>query len=68
MWNNLFLDAATNLKEKEILLIEPVSFKDGVQFKTSFIQVFHNIVKGDFIFSTNLRKLQNIHELNSTGT
>jgi len=50
MWNNLFLDVATNLKEKEILLIEPVSFKAGVQFKTSFIQVFHNIVKGDFIF------------------
>jgi len=25
MWNDFFLDAATNLKEREISLIEPVS-------------------------------------------
>jgi len=25
MWNDFFLDAATNLKEKEIFVIEPVS-------------------------------------------
>ena len=41
MCNDFFLDAATNLQEREIFLAEPVStlFKAGVQFKTSFMQL-----------------------------
>ena len=40
MWNDYFLDAATNLKEREIFLTEPVySIRAGVQFKTSFMQL-----------------------------
>ena len=38
MWNDFFLDAVTNPKEREILN-EPVSIKVGVQFKTSFMQL-----------------------------
>ena len=44
MCNDFFLDAATNLKERDIFLVEPVSsletlvWKAGVQFKRSFMQ------------------------------
>jgi len=40
MWNDFSLDAATNIKEGQIFVAEPVSWsiKAGVQFKTSLMQ------------------------------
>jgi len=69
MWNNIFLDTAANLKEREIFLIEPVFIllKLVCNLKHLSCDKFHNIVKGDFTFQRNLRKLQNIHELNRTS-
>jgi len=55
MWTDLFLDAATNLKEIEIFLIEPVSslLKLVCNVKYLSYNYFHNIVKSDFTFSRN---------------
>jgi len=66
MWNAFFLDTATNLKEREFFLVEPVSslLKLLCNLKHLSCKQFHNIVNGDFTFIRNLRKLQNIHGLN----
>jgi len=63
MWNDCFLDAATNLKEREIFLVEPVSslLKLVCNLKHLSCKQFHNIVKADPTFLRSLRKLQNIH-------
>jgi len=47
-----FLDAATNLKEREIFLIEPVStlIKLACNLNHLSCNCFHNIVKSDFTF------------------
>jgi len=52
MWNDFFLDAATNLKEREIFLTEPVStlLKLVSNLKHLSCNQFHNIVRGDFTF------------------
>jgi len=39
MWNDFFLDAATNLKEREIFLTSFYSIKTIVQFETSFMRL-----------------------------
>ena len=69
MWNDFFLDAATNLKEREIFLVKPVfsPLKLVYNLKHLSCKQFHNIVKGDCTLLRNLRKLQNIHELNRTS-
>jgi len=64
-----FLDGATatNLKEREIYLVEPVSslLKLVCNLKHLSCEQFHNIVKGNSAFLRNVRKLklQNIHGL-----
>jgi len=52
MLNNFFLDAATNLKQREMFLIEAVStlLKLVCNLKHFSCKQFHNIVKGDFTF------------------
>jgi len=65
IWNDFFLDAATNQKERETFLAEPVSnLKLVCNLKYLSRKQFHKLVKGDTIFLGNLRYLQNIHELN----
>ena len=65
MWNDFFLDAATNQKERETFLVEPVSSRKLVcNLKHLSRKQFHKIIKGDFTFLGNLRNLQNIHEIN----
>jgi len=65
MWNDFFLDAATNQKERETFLVEPASsLKLVCNLKHLSCKQFHKIVKGDFTFSGNLRNLQNIHGVN----
>jgi len=65
MWNDFFLDAATNQKERETFLVEPVSsLKLVCNLKHLSRKQFHKIIKGDFTFLGNLRNLQNIHEIN----
>jgi len=65
MWNDFFLDAATNQKEKETFLVEPVScLKLVCNLKHLSCTQFHKIAKGDSTFLGNLRNLQNIHGLN----
>jgi len=60
-----FRDAATNKKEREIFLVEPVSsLKLVCNLKNISCKQFHKIVKGDSTFLGNLRNLQNIHGLN----
>jgi len=63
--DDFFLDASTNLKEREIFLIEPVSTLLNLVCNSKPLShnYFHNIVEGDFTFYINLRKLQTIHEL-----
>jgi len=52
MWNDFFLDAATNPKEREIFLTEPIStpLKLVCNLKYLSCNYFYNIVKGDFTF------------------
>jgi len=65
MWNDSFLDAATNQKEREMFLVEPVSsIKLVWNLKHLSCKQFHKIVKGDSTFLGNLRNLQNTHGLN----
>jgi len=65
IWNDFFLGAATNRKEREATLVEPVSsLKMVCNLKRLSCKQFHKIVKGDSTFLRNLRNLQNIHELN----
>jgi len=58
MWNDFFLDAATNLKEN-FFLVQPVSslLKLLCTLKHLSGKQFHNIVKGDSTFLRTLRKL-----------
>ena len=64
IWNDFFLDAATNQKEREIFLAEPVSsLKLVCNLKHLSCKQLHKIVKGDDAFLGNLRNLQNIHGL-----
>jgi len=45
MWNDFFFDAATNLKEREIFLVEPVSsLKLVCNLKHLSRKQFHNTV------------------------
>jgi len=68
MWNNFFLGAAKNLKERETFLVEPVSnLKLVCNLKHLSCNQFHKIVKDDSTFLGNLRNLQNIHGLNRTS-
>jgi len=63
-----FFDAATNLKEREIFLVEPVfSLKLACNLKHLSCKQFHNIVKGDSTFYRNVSKLQNTRGLNRTS-
>ena len=68
MWNDFFLDAATNQTERESFLVEPVPSLKLVSnlkhLKHLSCKQFHKIVKGDSTFLGNLRNLQNIHGLN----
>jgi len=68
MWNDFFLDAATNQTERESFLVEPVPSLKLVcnlkHLKHLSCKQFHKIVKGDSTFLGNLRNLQNIHGLN----
>jgi len=65
IWNDFFLDAATDQKERETFLVEPVSsLKLVCNLKQLSCKQFHKIVKGDSTFLGKLRNLQNIHELN----
>jgi len=51
MWNDFFLDAATNLKERKIILVEPVmSLKLVCNLKHLSCTQLHNIVKGESTF------------------
>jgi len=69
MRDDFFLDATTNLKQREIFLVEPVSrlLKLVCTLKHLSCKQFHIIVKGDSTFLRNLKKLQNIHELTRTS-
>ena len=52
MWNDFFLDAAKNLKERETFLVEPVSsLKLVCNSKHLSCKQFHKIVKADPTFS-----------------
>jgi len=63
--NDFFLDAATNQKERESFLVEPVSsLKLVCNLKHLSCTQFHKIVKGDCTFLGNLRNQQNSHGLN----
>jgi len=65
MWKDFFLDAATNLKERETFLVEPVSsLKLVCNLKHLSYKQFHKIVKSESTFLGSLRNLQNIHGLN----
>jgi len=65
MWNDFFLDAATNQKERDAFPVEPVSsLKLVCNSKYLLCKQFHKIVKGDSTLLGNLRNLQNIHGLN----
>jgi len=65
IWNDFFLDAGTNQKERETFQVEPVySLKLVCNLKHLLCKQFHNIERSDSIFLGNLRYLQNIHELN----
>jgi len=52
MWYDFFLDAVTNLKEREVFLVEPVSdlLKLACNLKRLLCKQFHNIVKGNSTF------------------
>jgi len=51
LWNEFFLDAATNQKERETFLVEPVSsLKLVCNLKHLLCKQFHKSVKGDSIF------------------
>jgi len=68
IWNNFFLDAALNRKERDTLLAEPVSSLNLVySLKHLSCKQFHKIVKGDSTFLGNLRYLQKIHGLNRSS-
>jgi len=63
--NDFYLGAATNQKEREIFLVEPISsIKLVCNLKHLTCKQFHKIVKGDSTFLGSLRNLQNIHGLN----
>jgi len=63
--NDFFLDAATNQKERETSLAEPVfSLKLVCNLKHLSCKQFHKIVKCDSTFLGNLSYLQNIDGLN----
>jgi len=64
MWNDFFLDAATN-QQGETFLVEPVSsLKLVCNLKHLSRKQFHKIIKGDSTFLGDLRNLQNSHGLN----
>ena len=64
-WNDVFLNAATNLKERETFLVEPVSsLKLVCNLKHLSCKQFHKIAKSESAFLGNLRNLQNIHGQN----
>jgi len=68
IWNDFFLDAATNQKEKKKFLAEPVSSLKLVwNLKNFSCKQIQKIVKGDSAFLGNLRNLQNIHRLNRSS-
>jgi len=58
MWTDSFLDAATNLKGREMFLVQPVAslLKLVCNLKHLSCKQFHNIVKGDFAFLRNFQK------------
>jgi len=65
IWNNFFLDAATNQKGRETFLVVPVSsLKLVCDLKYLSCKQFHKIVKGGSTYLRNLRNLLNIHGLN----
>jgi len=65
MRNDFFLDAATNQKERETFLVEPVSsLKLVCNLKHLSCKQLHKIAKGNSTFLGNLRNLQNIHGIN----
>jgi len=65
MWNDFFHDAATNQKERDAFLVEPVaSLKLVCNSKHISCKQFHTIVKGDATLLANSRNLENIHGLN----
>jgi len=65
IWSVIFPDAATNQKERETFLVEPVCcIKLVCNLKHVSCKQFHKIVKGDSTFIGKLRNLQNIHGLN----
>jgi len=58
LWNNFFLDAATYQKERETILVEPVSsLKIVFNLKHLSCKQFHRSVKGDSTFLRNSRNL-----------
>jgi len=62
IWNDYFLDAAINQKEREIFLGEPLSsLKLVCNLKHLSWKQLHKIVKGDSAFLGNLKNLQIIH-------
>jgi len=68
IWNNFFLDAATNQKERETFLVEPVSsLKLVCNLNDLSCNQFHKNVKGDSAVLRNLRNLQNIQGLNRSS-
>jgi len=59
IWNDFLLDAATNQKERETFLLEPVSgLKLVCSLKHRSCQQFHKIVKRDSTFIENLQNIQ----------
>jgi len=65
IWNDFFLDTATNKKERETFLVERVSsLKLVCNLKHLSCKQFHKIVKGDSTLLGNIRNLQNFHGVN----
>ena len=65
IWNDFFLDAATDQRERETFLVEPVSsLKLVCNLKHISCKQLHQIVKGNSTLLGNLRNLQNINEVN----
>jgi len=55
IWNEFFLDATTNQKEREAFLVEPVSSLSKLVCNSKHLSCkqFHKIVKGDSTFLRN---------------
>jgi len=68
MWNDFFLDAATNLKKDSFFWLNQFSLLKLVcNLKHLSCKQFHNIDKGTSAFLRTLRKLQNVHGPNRTS-